>query len=95
MGPNHEAEAESGATWSENPLKQEGQHQEDVESHGLHGVEPDIAAEGRVSDNAQVESEEGHEAGVRDGPVEGNKRKDGIEEKTQTWELQEEVAAIV
>lgn len=61
----------------------------------MHGIEADIVGEGRVSDNAQVEGEEGDEAGVGDGPVEGNKGKDGVEEEAQIRELHEEVAAVV
>lgn len=95
MGRNHEEKGRSRATRGENPLKHKGEHQDDVKSEGLHGVEPDIAAEGRVSNDAQVKSEEGDKAGVRDGPIEEDEREDGIKEKAQIRKLNEEEAAIV
>ncbi|KAI4302062.1 hypothetical protein L6164_035280 [Bauhinia variegata] len=79
--PNHDPKSDPGVTRRENPVKQMGEDQEDVESYSLHGIEPDIVAEARVSDNSQIEGEEGDEAGVRDGPIEAKKRKDWVKEK--------------
>lgn len=52
-------------------------------------------AEARVPDDAEVESEEGDEARVRDGLVEGEEGEDGVEEHAQGWVLEEEEAAVL
>ncbi|KAF4378654.1 hypothetical protein G4B88_031258 [Cannabis sativa] len=51
--------------------------------------------EARVSDDAEVESEEGHEACVRDGPVKTDDWKERVEEVTQFRVLHEEVATVL
>lgn len=95
VSPNHDPETQSRPAGAENPLDEEREDEEDVESDGLHGIEPDVAAEARVSDDAEVKGEEGDEAGVRDGPVEGNDWEEGVEEEAQFGVLEEEVAAVL
>lgn len=68
--PNRDPEPEPGPTGREDLVDEHGNDEEDVECDGLHGVEPDKVGEVRVSDDSQVEGEEGDEGGVRDGPVE-------------------------
>lgn len=95
MAPDHEAETQTGASGAEDPLEEEGDHEEDVEGDGLHGVEADVAAETRVPDDTEVEGEEGDETRVRDGLVEGEEGEDGVEEEAEGWILEEEEAPIL
>lgn len=52
-------------------------------------------AETRVSDDTQVESEEGDEAGVGEGFVERENGEDGFEEERETGVLGEEETSVV
>ena len=61
----------------------------------MHSVEPDIAWEIRVSNDAEVESEERNEGGVRDGSIESEERNEGIEECSECRVLCEEVATVL
>lgn len=72
VAEHEEAEAEAPRRYAEDALDEHRQREEDVEDDGLHGVEPDEAVEGRVADDAEVEGEEGDEAGVGDGAVGGD-----------------------
>lgn len=95
MGPNHDPKPQPRPTRTEDPLDQNRQDEEDVEGDGLHRIEPDVVAESGVADDAEVEGEEGDEAGVRDGPVEGDDGDEGVEEQAQLRVLDEEVAAVL
>lgn len=95
MDPEHDLEPDPGPARTEDPLEQQGQHEEDVQSDGLHCIEPDVSAQTRVPDHPQVEGKEGHERGVGDGPVEGEEREERIEEGAQRWVLVEEEAAVL
>ena len=95
MDPNHDPEAQPGPARTKNPLKQQGHHEEDIQSDGLHRIEPNVLAKTRVPDNAKVESEEGDEAGIRDGPVKPNNGKKWVEEEAQFRVLHKEVATVL
>lgn len=91
-GPDEDGAAAGGG---EDAVEEEGENEEDVQGDGLHGVEPDVAGETRVSDDPQVEREEGDEGGVRDGSVEGEEGHDGVEEDGEGRVLRQEVAAVL
>lgn len=95
VAPDHDPEPESGPARVEDPLEEEGEDEEDVEGDGLHGVEADVVAEGRVADDAEVEGEEGDEGGVGDGLVEGEEGEERVEEEGEGGVLEEEEAAVL
>ncbi|PON89110.1 hypothetical protein TorRG33x02_149730 [Trema orientale] len=96
MDPNHDPEAQPGPTRAEYPLEEQGHDEEDVQGDGLHRVEPDVVAETGVPNDAEVEGEEGDEAGVRDGPVEPDDGEERVEEEAaQFWVLREEEASVL
>jgi len=90
-GPNHER----ASTRGEDSRDEVRNNEENVEGDGLHGVEPDVAGEGRVSHDAEVEGEESDEGGVGDGSVEGEEGDDGIEEDGELRVLRQEVTAVL
>lgn len=95
VGPNHDPKPQPGPTRSEDPVEEQRQDEEDIKRDGLHRVEPDESREARVSDDAEVESEEGDEGGVREGAVEGEEGDEGVEEDGEVGVLGEEVAAVL
>lgn len=95
MPPNHELVPQPGPTRTENPLEQQRQYQQDVQRHRLHRVEPHVVVEAWVSDDAQVEGKEGHEARVRHRPIEAQQGDQGFEEEAQFGELDKQVTSIL
>lgn len=95
MAHDHELEAEPGPARAEDALEEYGDDEEDVEDEGLHSVESDVVGETRVSHHAEVEGEEGDEAGVGNGVVEGEDWEDGLEEDGEGGVLGEEESAVL
>lgn len=93
--PHHDLESQPAPTRAEDPLQQQGQHQQDVQRHRLHGVEPHVAAEARVPHHPEVQREECHEARVRHGAVQAQQRQQRVEQQAQLRELQEHVATVL
>ncbi|KAK2973364.1 hypothetical protein RJ640_016786 [Escallonia rubra] len=67
---HHQLEPDPCPTRVQDPLHQQRHHQQHVQHQRLHRVEPHVPAQTRVPDHAQIQGEEGHEAGVRQGPEE-------------------------
>lgn len=80
---------------AQDPLQQQRDREKNVEHHGLHRIESHVAAEAGVSDDAEVESEEGYEAGVGDRSVEAHEREEGLEDEAERGVLGEEEAAVL
>ena len=81
MTHHHQSEPHPSPSRIEDPVHQQRHHQQHIQHHRLHRIEPHEPAEARVSDDAQVEGEEGHEGGVWDGSVEGEDREDGLQDQ--------------
>lgn len=79
MTHHHNPIPESSPTRIEDPLQKQRHHQEHIENYSLHRIEPHVSAETRVSDNPQVNSEEGDEARIRDRSVEAEEWKNWFE----------------
>lgn len=81
MCPRRYLQPNSTPTWRYYPLYKHRHYKQYVEHQRLEGVEPSVTAQRRISDNAQIKGEEGDEAGVGDGVVEREERKEGLEGK--------------
>lgn len=95
MKRRREFDGDGVVSGSEDPLNEDGKDEEYVERDGLHGVEPDVAAERGVSDDAQVESEEGHEARVRHRPVYRHQRQDRLQSHPHRRDSAEQVPTVL
>lgn len=78
------------------PIEQIGEDQKHVKCNGLHGVEPDVAAEGRgVANYSKVESEEDEDGGDRGGAKEVEEWQNGAKGGLDDGELGEHEAAVL
>ncbi|KAL0322282.1 UNVERIFIED_CONTAM: hypothetical protein Scaly_2524600 [Sesamum calycinum] len=75
ISPSRQLQRDARSPWGYYPLQQHRHHQQHIQDKSLQRVEPRVTAEARVSDDAQVEPEEGHEAGVGYGVVEREERR--------------------
>lgn len=95
IGPSREFQPDPRPPWSNYPLQQHREHQQHVENKRLQRIEPGVAAETRVPDDAEVEAEEGDEAGVGHGVIEREERDERLERSRQNWVLGEQEPPVL